>query len=235
MKILLADPSKVWCQALEEQLKGHYQVFTATDGADVIPLLLDRKPDLLVLNLNLSHMDGLTILRTVYSSNIQVRVLVLADLFNDYVLGVLAKFKIAHALLKPCAICTVLTQIYEIMHLEEQESDMLAPEPALLTLGLRMNLSGFRCLCTAICLMRKNPYQGLTKELYPDVAKICGGTTQRVERAIRNVIHDAWLRRDERIWRAYFPMNREGRISLPSNGDFIVRIALGGKDNKACS
>ena len=83
--------------------------------------------------------------------------------------------------------------------------------------------------------MRENPNQSITKELYPNVAKICGGTSGRVEKAIRNVIHDAWLRRDERNWAILFPPDRQGRVSVPTNSEFITRIAFGGQNKNACN
>lgn len=234
MKILLADPSEVWRDALESQLKDHYEVLQCGDGGEVIPMLLEHRPDLLVLGMELPHIDGLSLLRMIRASGICVRILTAAYIYSEYDMGVLEEFKVSHMVRKPCTMCAVMSQIYQMLHYEQQADNTAEPDPTLLLLGLRMNLSGYDCLRTGIRLMRENPGQSLTKELYPGVAKLCGGTAQRVERAIRNVIRDAWLRRDDRIWMAYFPFNRNGQIQLPSNGDFITRIAFCGKDNKAC-
>lgn len=234
MKILLADPSEIWCDALEDQLKGHYTVLRCNDGRDVLQLLTEHKPDLLVLGLDLPYVDGLTLLQLIHASGIRVRILTASFVYNEYILGMLSQFKIAHALTKPCTVCAAMTQIYQLLHYDEAAVHAFDPDPVLLALGLRMNLGGYPCVRTAITLLREDPGQGITKILYPSVAKLCGGTHQRVERAIRNVIHDAWLRRDDRIWHAYFPADRQGRIECPSNGEFITRIALGGNDNRAC-
>lgn len=234
MKILLADPSEVWCDALEEQLKSHYTVLRCNDGREVLQNLTEHRPELLVLGLDMPYVDGLTLLQLIHTSGIPVRILVTSFVYNSYTLGMLEQFKIAYALTKPCTVCTALSQIYQILHYEETANQAFDPDPVLLALGLRMNLSGYPCVRTAIMLLRENPGQWITKVLYPNVAKLCGGTPERVERAIRNVIRDAWLRRDDRIWQAYFPADRVERIKCPSNGDFITRIAFGGKDNRAC-
>lgn len=234
MKILLADSSEIWMDALNEQLKGHNEVWQCTDGAEVIPMLIQHRPELLVLGMDLPHIDGLSLLRMIHSSGIRVKVLVAAYAYSDYDLQILREFEVSHFVRKPCTVCAVMSQIYQMMRFDKTISNAAGVEPTLLLLGLRMSLSGYECLLTAIRLIREKPDQGLTKELYPEVAKICGGSSQRVERAIRSVIRDAWLRRDDRIWMAYFPRNRKGEISQPKNGDFITRIAFGGKDNKAC-
>ena len=234
MKILLADPSGLWCDALEEQLKSHYTILRCQDGREVLPLLREHNPDLLLLGMDLPYVDGLTLLHLIRSSGIQVRILTASAFYNDYIVSSLSQFKIAYMLTKPCTVCTAISQIYQILHYDADKDMQDDPNPVLLAMGLRMNLSGYSCLCAAIKLLRENPGQGISKVLYPDVAKICGGTAARVERAIRGVINDAWSRRDDRIWQAYFPADRQGRIDCPSNGVFITRIALGGKDNRAC-
>ena len=235
MKILLADPSEIWCDALEDQLKSSYTVLRCDDGAEVLPMLAEHRPDLLVLNLELPHVDGLTLLQMIRASGISVRILVTSCLYTDYALDVLCEFEVSHMVRKPCTVCSVMSQIYQLLHYEKDKSNTADPEPVLLFLGLRMHLSGYSCLVEGIRLLRKNPEQGVTKELYPDIAKVCGGTSGRVERAIRTVIRDAWLRRDDRNWAALFPPDRQGKISIPTNSEFITRIAFNGQNKKVCN
>jgi two-component system response regulator (stage 0 sporulation protein A) len=234
MKILLADPTEAWCDALEAQLKERYQVLRCSDGAEVIPLLMEQRPELIVLGLELPNIDGLTLLHMIRTSGIQVKILTAAYMYSEYMLRILSEFKVSHMVCKPCSVCAAMSQIYQLLHYEKERNNTKDPDPTLLALGLRMNLSGYSCLCVAIRLIREDPNQSITKILYPNVAKICGGTPERVERAIRNVIRDAWKRRDDRLWLAYFSRNRKGEILPPSNGDFITRIAFCGNDNSAC-
>lgn len=234
MKILLADPSEIWTDALYEQLKDRNEVWQCTDGADVIPMLLNYQPDLLLLGMELPHVDGLTLMRAIHSSGIRVKVLAAAYIFPEYDMQMLCQFEVSHFLRKPCTVCAAVSQIYQMLHFDKNSDNTGNIESTLLLLGLRMSLSGFNCLRTAIRLLRENPDQQLTKVLYPKVAKLCGGTASSVERAMRGAIEDAWLHRDDKIWMAYFPGNRKGEISQPKLGDFITRIAFGGKDNRAC-
>lgn len=235
MKILLADPSEIWCDALEDQLRSAYAVLRCTDGADVLPMLTEHRPDLLVLDLGMPHVDGLTLLQMIRASGISVKILAASCLLTDYALDILHACGVSYIVRKPCSVCAMMTQIYQLLHYEKNKDNTADPDSVLLFLGFRMCLSGYSCLREGIRLVRNDPGMGITKELYPEIAKICGGTSTRVERAIRNVIHDAWVRRDDRTWAMFFPPDRKGRIAAPANGEFITRIAFSGQDKKACN
>ena len=225
VKIMLADISEVWMDALEDQLKHRHEVRRCCNGTDVIPQLLEYQPDLLVLELMMPGMDGLTILRTIRTCGLPIRLLITSRVFSPYVMDVLRSFNISYALQKPCTVCAAVSHINEMIRSDDFKADTDELDTLLLMLGFRMSLTGYRCLYEAIRLMQENPRQSITKELYPAIARKCGGTPQRVERAIRNVIRDAWQRRDEHLWCAYLPRNREGKITLPSNGEWIARLA----------
>ena len=225
VKIMLADTSEAWMDALEEQLKCRHEVRRCCNGADVIPQLLEYQPDLLVLELMMPGMDGLTILRTIRTCGLAIRLLITSRVFTPYVIDVLHSFGISYALQKPCTVCTAVSHIHEMIRCDDGRDDADTLDTLLLMLGFRMSLTGYRCLHEGIRLMAVNPHQSITKELYPAIARKCGGTPQRVERAIRTVIRDAWRHRDEHLWCAYFSRNRDGKIPSPSNGELISRLA----------
>jgi two-component system response regulator (stage 0 sporulation protein A) len=73
--------------------------------------------------------------------------------------------------------------------------------------------------------MAAEPDLAITKELYPEVAAVCGGDWKHVERTIRSAITAAWKKRDEEVWQQYFPPEPDGTFRKPTNGDFITRMA----------
>lgn len=97
----------------------------------------------------------------------------------------------------------------------------------LLELNVPAHLDGWSYLIEAIQLQMEDPNQMITKQLYPSVARRCGGglTSGQVERTIRTVIDSAWKMRDDVIWRRYFQVMPNGEIRKPSNAVFIARIA----------
>jgi CheY-like chemotaxis protein len=64
--ILIVDDHKDIGTALERLLRyaGHESV-SVTGGAEALAMLHIRKPSLLILDVNMPHMDGLTVLRTI--------------------------------------------------------------------------------------------------------------------------------------------------------------------------
>ena len=61
-------------------------------------------------------------------------------------------------------------------------------ENTLLELGFNPSLQGFHYIVSAEMILQENPksIHAITKEIYPDVAKIHGSTASRVERSIRS-------------------------------------------------
>ena len=57
----------------------------------------------------------------------------------------------------------------------------------LFDMGITPDLKGFECIKIGVSMLvaKKTGYTSMTKELYPDIAKITGTTASRVERCIR--------------------------------------------------
>jgi len=66
----------------------------------------------------------------------------------------------------------------------------------LVRLGIKPNLKGYQYIKTAVelCLEDREELDGITKRLYPSVAKKHSSTADKVEHAIRHAIKSAWDR-----------------------------------------
>lgn len=64
---------------------------------------------------------------------------------------------------------------------------------------------------------------GVTKRLYPAIAKECRTCAGRVEHAIRHAIHTSWEKGDVRQQRMVFGYDRESG-NRPTNAEFIARM-----------
>ena len=74
-------------------------------------------------------------------------------------------------------------------------------------------------------IILKDFSQSITKELYPAVAEVVGGSSQQVERSIRNAIEIAWKKRNPEIWSRYFDNQIGENAVRPTNAEFITRLA----------
>ena len=58
-KVLIADGSEEFRQALADALRGIYHIRTSREGNEALALVMDYEPDILVLDLMLPGLDGL--------------------------------------------------------------------------------------------------------------------------------------------------------------------------------
>lgn len=96
----------------------------------------------------------------------------------------------------------------------------------LLRLGVSPNMKGFHYLRRAIIvyISRSEDFGGLTRELYPEVAKHFGATVTSVERAVRHAIHTGWHKRDEQLAAEIFFNVLQGGLDVPANTLFISAV-----------
>ncbi len=94
----------------------------------------------------------------------------------------------------------------------------------LLDLGHDDRNLGGEYIRTAVQLYR--PGMGLTKELYPAIAKAHDSTPQRVERAMRHSIEKAWTYRGSDWARTkYFGGSVSPETGRPMVGEYVARLA----------
>ncbi len=74
-----------------------------------------------------------------------------------------------------------------------------------------------------IGLEDREELEGVTKRLYPAIAKECRTCAGRVEHAIRHAIHTSWEKGDVRQQRMVFGYDRESG-NRPTNAEFIARM-----------
>jgi two-component system response regulator (stage 0 sporulation protein A) len=94
-------------------------------------------------------------------------------------------------------------------------------------LGMTCNLKGYRYVRTAIAMVFEDVrLLGLiTKELYPNIAKLNGTTSSRVERAIRHAIETAWNKGNRTFVDSLFKGTISYNKSKPTNSEFIALLA----------
>lgn len=228
-KLLIADEGEEFRQALVEALSKSYIVRSCRSGNQALELMRSFRPDILVTDLMLSELDGLTMLQMATDAGIRPKVLVTASHFSPYIQTALERLQVDYTMRKPCSlqavVCRVTDFAAELITLPPTSYD---PEDlvtnALLHLGLGAHLDGFRYLLTAIPLYSHDPNQAITKELYVAVADAHDKDPRQIERSIRSAIDSAWKRRSDKIWAEYFTPGPDGSVSRPSNGRFISQL-----------
>lgn len=229
-KILLVDSSRVFCESLRMTLGEGYDAKICMDGLQALEMLDEFRPDIMVTELTLAGMDGLTLLENAAARPNRPVLVAITRLDTSFVHERVERIGVDYYMVKPCNIRILAERILDLSPNKSQ------PEPfqytvADLTVLLRdmnVNMSRRSCkyLFALVELYLEDPSRSLTKELYPAVGELCDSNGLAVERAVRSLIEDAWKNRNDQVWRAYFPMDRHGTVIKPTNRCFITAMAM---------
>ena len=230
LKMLIADGSEEFGTALADMVRGAYILRRSRDGRETLEAISVFRPDILVLDLMLPGLDGISILRQAAATGLQPMVLATSRYVSDYVVEALQQMGVGYLMVKPCDVRATVARLGDLSQRLKQPL-FTRPDPRtavsnlLLTLGVPTKLRGYAYLREAVLERMRDPAQSVTKELYPTVAALCCATPIQVERSIRSAIAAAWTRRDEQVWRLYFQPDADGSLPRPTNAAFISRLA----------
>lgn len=98
----------------------------------------------------------------------------------------------------------------------------------MLQLGIPSNIKGFAYTRTAILYLIKvyDIHQfAITKDIYPEVAKIHNTTVSRAERGMRYAVDVAWGRGNSSLQEEIFGYSTNPNKGRPTNSEFLMRLA----------
>lgn len=228
-RLLIADGSEEFTSALTAALSGTYELRVCSTGTQALEAVHHFQPHMLVLDLMLPGLDGISLLQSEAVQKVKPIVVATCRFVSDYVLEELDRMGVSYVILKPCDIKATAARIMDISH-HGQTLGARKPDPkqtlgdVLLEMGFRTRLDGYGYLLEAVLIMAQHPGLSITKELYPEVAQRCNSESALVERSIRSAIASAWKRRDEQMWKRYYGIRGDTSGKAPSNGDFISRL-----------
>ena len=226
-KLLIADVSEEFALSLSEALADRYEIRVCHRGGEVMPLLRSFQPQLLVLDMMLPELDGISLLQQAEKEGICPTVLAISRFFNDYVVSSLETLGVGYAMRKPCDIQATVSRLNDLAGLPEKQAGVPQDPVArvsetLLRLGIPCSFKGYASLREAVLMMLRDRECSVTKEIYPRVGAMTGGNSSQTERAIRAAIVKGWNNRDREVWDRYIP-GCDGRC--PTNKEFICLVA----------
>lgn len=228
--LLIADSSMEFILTLQNTLQGFYRIRFCTSGTDAFRILKADRPDLLLLDLMLPGLDGISLLHRAAAEGCCPTVLATAPYISNYMREAAERLSVSYIMVKPCDFRAIRDRLQDLsrqIHLppgtaanpDVQISNML------LSLGLSSKHRGYAYLCDAIRLCAENQFLSATKELYPAVAQLHGVTPAQVERSIRTAINSAYRRLDFSVWSRFFPPCSDGTIPHVTNFVFITQLS----------
>jgi len=238
IRVLIADPDRNFGRLLAEHIEGEpdMQVCAlACDGLEAMEKTKSLKPDVLITDLMLRKMEGLCLIRSLSESGHQPHIIVVSGFLNSNLVEKAAHYGVEYFFLKPCRVQSLLESIRDcgcsdVDVLEKRTRELVAD--SLIYFGIQKHLSGHDYLCNAVCMvgLGRMPLQGITKILYPDMAKMYGVTARDVERCIRHAINHGWKGKDGSGGNNNFTRTFPNRVKAPTNRELIAYLSERIKD-----
>lgn len=230
LKLLVADSAEAFCNALVEKLQDRYNVRACRDGARAQELLQVFAPDILILDMMLPGLDGITLLQRAAQQGLHPAVIAMTNYCSEYMAEAAGRFNVCYMMRKPCSpdACAERTEdiARQLMVTAAPKADpRTSVSNVLLQLGFSAKLKGYGYLREGILLFAEDMSQLVTKELYPAIGAKFYSSGDRVERAIRSAIQSAWESRTGELWTFFFARAEAGTDRCPTNSEFIARMA----------
>lgn len=219
----------------------------ANNGEDAYELIKDKQPDVVLLDLIMPKMDGLSVMEHVnHDKELKKRphFIVITAIGQERIAEDAFKKGANYYILKPFNNDTVLDRIKSVNHQYRSESGVFRKEPSevqkeeevnletkvtdmIHEIGIPAHIKGYHYLRDAILMAVEDMdvLNAVTKVLYPTIAKRHQTTASRVERAIRHAIEVAWSRGKLDTLDNLFGYTVSNGKGKPTNSEFIALIA----------
>lgn len=204
------------------------------NGDETLEYYKKNKPDVLVLDMIMPVIDGLTILEEINKSDYKCKIILLSSAKADNVIEKAFSFGADYVMVKPYDINALKRRIYDMNNPGEltnknieksiDENYIEKQITAILNgTGIFPNLKGYRYLKCALLYGYKDAemLEGVTKVLYPKIARDNKTTSDRVERAIRHAIESAWEKCSGNDFYEKMGFVTYGTRRRPTNSEYI--------------
>lgn len=249
LNVAIADDNERILDMLEEVInmdKDLEVVGKAKNGEEMCQIIKNKEPDVVLLDLIMPKMDGLTVMEKVNhdtSGRKQPHFIVVTAVGQEKITEDAFNKGANYYIMKPFNNEVLLNRIKTVSRVfqnqekkientkentQNREEDLVNRVTNMLhEIGIPAHIKGYHYLRDAIMMAVEDMdvLNAITKVLYPTVAKKYQTTSSRVERAIRHAIEVAWSRGkldtlDELF--GYTVSNGKGK---PTNSEFIALIA----------
>lgn len=233
IKVMLTDVNEDARSMLQDALEktGRFTVIGSTgDGNEVLQMVADAKPDVLVLDLILPGMDGLGILRRLDGEK-RPKILAVSNFVTQEVVAEAGNLGASMFLSKPYNESAMVEHLISLAEKSEKQLHGPGLEELVTSIihevGVPAHIKGYQYVREAIMITVENMdvINSVTKVLYPEVAKRYHTTPSRVERAIRHAIEVAWDRGDLETLQRFFGYTVSNAKGKPTNSEFIAMIS----------
>ena len=250
LNIAIADDNAKVLQLLDKIVSSDEElnvVGKAGNGEDLYDIIKKQEPDVVLLDLVMPKVDGLTVMERVNKDQ-EIRkhpaFIVITAVGQEKITEDAFDLGADYFIMKPFDNDMLINRIRYIRNVHA-ENTKAGAAPALehtvvsdrnlesdITniihdIGIPAHIKGYQYLRDSIMLSVKDNdvINSITKILYPTIAKRYQTTSSRVERAIRHAIEVAWNRGNTETLNGLFGYTISNGKGKPTNSEFIALIA----------
>ena len=245
-KVLLADRDGFYLQRLKRCLerKNDMSVVGMTDsGPNVLEQAKRLQPNIILMDILLGERDGFWVLEQLHKEGIDCICILISAIDSDKVVRRAIHLGADYYMAKPIQGDLLLERIHQLLDSEESSEKPVRkqesiPYPVEMTyhnpeseismllsrMGISASIKGYAFIRKAVMLAVEDEdvLIGITKGLYPCIARQYKTSASKVERAIRHAIESAWKKNGAQIYfeiAGYLPPDK------PTNGQFIAALS----------
>lgn len=229
-RLLLIDDDEELLKLTEKCFtKNGYDVITAKSGEEGIAKHRVLAPDVTVIEMLLSGVDGQEVLESIDKKN--GKIIAVSAVKNEALCERALSSGADYFMLKPFTPASLLHRVEGLVSSPRYDAKKAALEKRLseifITVGIPAHIKGYQFLREAIKRAIDSPeiINSITKRLYPEVAERFATSPSKVERAIRHAIEVAWNKGRIESINSLFGLKVYSSNEKPTNGEFIALVA----------
>ena len=214
------------------------KVTSYSSGSEAFGAIKKNMPDAVILDLFLPGMDGISVLEEIRKLKvIDMKKIVVASVKNETILEKAFELGADYVMIKPYDVNALKRRVLDMTEagntvdegIESRINDSYIEKRVssiLNSTGIFPNLKGYKYLKSAILYGYKdeNALDGITKVLYPKIARENNTTGDRVERAIRHAIESAWKKYGGNDFYGKMGFAGCGEKRRPTNSEYIFTV-----------
>ncbi len=245
IKVAIADDNREFCELMNEFLSQQPNmevVGIANNGEQILMIIDEKKPDVVILDIIMPHLDGIGVLEKLNNSGIPKRpkVIMLTAFGQENITQRVVALGADYYVLKPFNMEVLASRIRQlassisvqqpaatIAHSIKPHSIDMQVTNVIREIGIPAHIKGYQYLRDAIMIIidEVEILGSVTKILYPQIAEKYSTTPSRVERAIRHAIEVAWSRGNIDMINRLFGYTIKLEKGKPTNSEFMAMIA----------
>lgn len=249
LNVAIADDNERILRILDDYISQDQDlnvVGKAKNGEEMYDIIKKEKPDVVLLDIIMPKMDGISLMEKVNKDNNLTKIpkfIVMSAIGQESITEDAFKMGANYYIMKPFDSDMVINKIKSVKETKKNlvnkpkvvdnidvncERNLEADVTKIIhEVGVPAHILGYQYLRDGIIMAVNDSavLNGITKILYPEIAKMHKSTSSRVERAIRHAIEVAFSRGNMDTIEELFGYTINAGKGKPTNSEFIALIA----------